>query len=94
MMPLFSLILRDLLKTKEAARDVAAAVIKNYYGAAVLRQQEPLVVTDLGKAWYVEGSHVPKDLPEGFGPLFLRMRKADCCVEDFGNKSLDHIRGR
>jgi hypothetical protein len=45
---------------------------------------EKYFATDLGKAWYVEGSHVPKDLPAEFGPFFVRMRKADCCVEGFG----------
>jgi hypothetical protein len=94
LMSVLGLILGDLLKTEAAARDVAADVLKHKYGEAVLRQQEPLLVTDLGKAWYVEGSHVPTDLPPEFGPYFMRMRKADCCVEAFGNKPLDHIRGR
>ena len=87
-MRLINMLMGDLLKNESMARDFATVLLKGRYGEKAFAQQQPLIVTDLGREWLVEGTHRDPKTPPEFGPWLVRMRKSDRCVLAFENKCL------
>jgi hypothetical protein len=75
-----------LLNDEETARAFAALILNRLYGEAELTKQQPLCVTDQDKDWIVTGSHQEPDKLPGTGAWYIRVRKSDCLVKEFGHR--------
>ncbi len=69
---------------------IGALLFECHYGADELAQQQPLVATDKGECWRVEGSRNRDSKAEGSGPLFLTIAKFDGRITDFGQWGPSH----
>lgn len=74
-----------LLNDAAIAETFAALILKRLYGEAELSRQQPLQTIDRGQDWVVMGSYQEPDRLPGTGAWFIRVRKSDCRVEQFGH---------
>jgi hypothetical protein len=81
-----TMLMGPLLNSEEMAQTFAALILQRLYGGDELaKQQQPLRVTDKGEAWVVMGSYQEPGMPPDTGAWYLRVRKSDCRVEEFGH---------
>lgn len=78
-------VMGPLLNNEEVARAFAALILQRLCGAAELAKQQPLRVTDQGEFWVVMGSYQEPGMLPDTGAWYLRVRKSDCRVEEFGH---------
>ena len=62
-----------LVDNADAAIAIAETLVRNKFGEAALREQQPLGARDGGQIWIVEGSLNRNRAHEGPGMLILRM---------------------
>jgi hypothetical protein len=82
---LATMLMGPLLNNEEMARTFAALILQRLYGGDELAKQQPLRVTDKGEVWVVMGSYREPGMPPDTGAWYLRIRKSDCRVEEFGH---------
>jgi len=70
----------DLVGNGSTAVAVAEIIIRANYGDDVLSEQRPLLVSDRGEYWLVEGSRNASRAVEGPGKVVVRLSKADARV--------------
>jgi hypothetical protein len=70
----------DLVKDGTAAISIAEIVIRSNFGDVSLQEQQPLVVSDGGDCWIVDGSLNKDRLVEGPGKISLRLYKSDARI--------------
>jgi hypothetical protein len=73
------------------ARRIGELLLEAHYGTAELERQRPLIVTDKGDQWQIDGSWNRDQKIEGKGPFFMSMRKFDGRVLDFGVWGVIHM---
>jgi hypothetical protein len=69
---------------------LAELLFEAHHGGAQLEQQRPLIVTDKGDHWRVEGSWNRDRKIEGIGAFYCLLRKFDGCVLDLGATYVVH----
>ena len=72
------------------ACSIGALLFERHYGADELARQQPLMATDKGECWRVEGNWNRAGEAEGSGPLFLTIAKFDGRITDFGQWGPSH----
>jgi len=70
--------------SSELAQRLAETLCEAHYGNEGLARQKPLIVTDKGTYWRVEGSWNRDGKIEGPGAFFVSIEKYDGRVTDFG----------
>jgi len=80
-----TMLMGPLLNNEEIARAFATLILQRLYGGDELAKQQPLRVTDKGEFWIVMGSYQEPGMPLDTGAWYLRVRKSDCRVEEFGH---------
>jgi hypothetical protein len=80
-----AMLMGPLLNNEEMARTFAVLILQRLYGGDELAKQQPLRVTDKGGFWIVMGSYQEPGMPPDTGAWYLRVRKSDCRVEEFGH---------
>ncbi len=68
----------------ELARKIGENLLESHYGDGELNRQRPLIVTDKGDHWRVEGSWNHDQKIPGAGAFFLSIQKSDGRVIDLG----------
>ena len=73
-----------IIQSAEVACRVGEVLLEAHYGKDELEHQRPLVATDKGDYWQVDGSRNRDGKREGEGPFFMSIKKYDGAVTDFG----------
>ena len=79
-----------IVPSSDAACCVAEALIDVHFGKAEVEAQRPLVATDKGDYWRVEGSRNRDRKVEGAGWFFMSIKKFDGRLTDFGRYGIFH----
>jgi hypothetical protein len=74
----------------EVACRIAEVLIEAHFDKAELAAQQPLVATDKGDYWRVEGSRNRDQKVEGAGWFFMSIKKFDGRLIDFGRYGVFH----
>ena len=73
-----------MIPNGDVACRIAEILLEAHYGTAQVERQRPLVATDKGDYWRVDGSRPLTGKQEGLGPYFVSIKKYDGAVTDFG----------
>lgn len=79
-----------LLKDEDVTREFAIVLLKRLFGEAA-HEFLPLSVSDEGKSWLIESAHSGEPfIPNGAQGWYMRARKTDCMVQEFGFLAPDY----
>jgi hypothetical protein len=70
----------DVVRNAETALKIGRILAEDLWGIRDLQQQEPIRIESHGDYWHVIGSRERGDKPQGDGPIFIKLRKADCKI--------------
>jgi|SRR5579864_115630 len=73
-----------VISKPDLAVKIGEALCETHYGTAELQRQKPLVATDKGTYWRVEGSWNRDGKIDDKGAFFLSIQKRDGLITDLG----------